>query len=365
MKYTQIEYFEWVKNNYPKTKYNLAISGVFPPGNKTISEITPDISDWHSLPIGFDGDQQLLKLLSERYQIPQENILTASGASKANFLAMAAIIEPGDTVIVESPNYEPLVRIPQMLGAKVQFIERLPSNNYEVDLEAINELMTKNVSLITITNLHNPSGVVMSKKELKALCELVEDNNCHLLSDEVYREFVFDKPPPQAAELSERAITTNSLTKVYGLGNLRAGWIMANTKLINKCRKIKFHTSVITSPVTEKLAYHALLNIDKLIAHSRSVLKKNTPIIKKWIKKQDYFDVKIPKHAAYCFPKFFNINVTELSEMLSNYYETLIVPGKFFGTAEFARIGYGVPTEVLQTGLENIENAVNALIKPN
>ena len=92
-----------------------------------------------------------------------------------------------------------------------------------------------------------------------------------------------------------------------------------------------------------------------------SIIEKNKVILTKWVESQEYLDIKIPEHAAYCFPKFFKINVTELCDMLANYYGTLIVPGKFFGASEYARIGFGTTTEIMQGGLEQIENALKAL----
>jgi aspartate/methionine/tyrosine aminotransferase len=365
MKLPQIEYFEWVIRYFGKVKYNLALSGMDPPSDDLIEKITPKIPAWHKLPINFAGDEELLETLSKRYRMPTEGILTTSGTSKANYLAISALVEPGQTVLVETPNYEPLFRIPQLLGAEVEFIERTPNNKYDIDLDALNEMMTEKVSMIIITNLHNPSGEMLSKDALKGLCELAEEHKCYLLSDEVYREFITEDLPPSASELSERAISTNSLTKVYGLGNLRAGWIMADSSVIAKCIKLNNYTSVVTSQVTEKIANEALLNIDKLMAEVKSVLKKNREIVTKWLDEQDYLDLELPKFSPFCYPKFFKINVTELTEMLINYYETLIVPGKFFGTSEYARIGFGTSAEVLEAGLENIENAVKALMKPN
>jgi aspartate/methionine/tyrosine aminotransferase len=274
---------------------------------------------------------------------------------------MASYIKPGDVVLVESPAYEPLFRIPTLLGARVEYMNRIPQDNYHIDIEGVKDVISKKVSMIVTTNPHNPSSELSSNEHLKELCDIAEDNDCHLLCDEVYRDFVFNDPPKQAWEMSDRAITTNSLTKVFGLASLRAGWIFANPQIIEKCLKMKYHTSVICSPVTEKLAYNALKESHKFIENTKKLLDTNVPIIQKWVETQPYLDLSFPKYGPFCFPRFKGINVTELSDMLINYYDTIIVPGKFFGASDFARIGFGIPTDKLEAGLENIENAVNAI----
>lgn len=362
MENSNIEYFDWIQRYFGTVEYNLGASGIVSINQKLIREINQELKDWSPHPKNFEGDPDFLKLLSEQYDTPFENLLTAEGASSANFLVMAALIKPGSKVLVETPTYEPLFRIPGLLGAKVEFFKREPKNRYAIDLNLISDQMSKDVSLIIISNLHNPSGEKTSNKTINELCSIVEKYDSYLLSDEVYREFVFDSPPKPASNISDKAISTNSLTKVFGLSTLRAGWISANPSIISRCLRMKYHTSVISSPVTEKLAYYAIKKRKKFISNAKNVLEKNSKIIKKWIKNQNYLEIKFPKYGSICFPRFRNLNVTELSEMLINYYDTLIVPGKYFGAADFARIGLGVDPEILKKALENIENATNALI---
>jgi aspartate/methionine/tyrosine aminotransferase len=361
MEFPQIEYFEWVKKYFGKVKFNLANSGISAVDKRTISEISRKVQKWPPTPSKFEGDPDLLEQLSKVYRIPADNFLTASGASEANFLVMASLIKPGDRVLVESPTYEPLFRVPALFGARIDFIKREPQLDYDFDMDIVNDMATRNVSMMIISNPHNPSGGTLSTRSLKALCEIAEDRKCYLLSDEVYRDFVFKRPPRQACELSEYGITTNSLTKVFGLASLRTGWIAAAPPIVSQCLKMKFNTSVISSPVTEKLAYHALLKRDKFMQNAQKVIEKNVPLVKKWVKKHNFLHLKFPKNGPFIFPRFLNINVTELTQMLIDYYDTLIAPGKYFGASEYARIAYVCDTDTLKNGLENIEIAVNAL----
>jgi len=363
MEFSQIEYFEWVRRHFGKVKYNLATSGMVNVDKKLIKDITGKLKDWPASPHGFTGDSEFVDQLSNHYGVDTSKILTTNGTSEANFLVMAALVKKGDTVLVESPVYEPLFRTPGLLGAKVEFIKRSPQDKYNFDIEAIKDLISKNVTMIVITNPHNPSSTTIETKHLKELCDIAEDNKCHLLCDEVYREFVFKNPPKQACDISDAAISTNSMTKVFGLASLRTGWVFAHPSIIEKCTRIKYYTCVIGSPVTEKLAYYALKKSDKFIKNTKDIIQKNVPVIKKWVNNQEYLDLEFPKYGPFCFPRFSKINVTELSEMLINYYDTIIVPGKFFGAPEFARIGFGIPTNDLKAGLENIEIAVNAISK--
>ena len=110
--------------------------------------------------------------IASRYGVSGDQVVAADGTSMANFLAMAALIEPGDEVLIERPTYEPLLGTASFLGASITRFERKPAEAFRLDVEAIARAMTANTRLIVLTNLHNPSSALASEAELRALGEL-------------------------------------------------------------------------------------------------------------------------------------------------------------------------------------------------
>ena len=152
--------------------------------------------------------------------------MTARGTSGANFLAFAALIEPGDEVLVERPTYEPLLAALGFLGARVRRFERRFENGYRLDLDEIRSLLTDQVRLVVLANPHNPSGVLLPPDEVAGLARIAAQAGAHLLVDEVYRDIWFDEAPPSHVHLGPNVLATSSLTKSYGLSGLRCGWIL-------------------------------------------------------------------------------------------------------------------------------------------
>lgn len=364
MKFVPIEYFEWLTESYPKIDLDLSNSST---RSVNLNELGFTISDIELGPPGLGGNPELRKLISEYYDIPERNILLSPGSTMSNFGISAALLEPGDNVVVETPTYEPLLRIPEALDVEVLRISRRFENGFKVDLEELNELVTKKTKMIMITNYNNPSGIGLFKTELKAILEIAEDNNAYVLSDEVYREFGFDAQPPTVYSVSpEWGITTDSMTKFYGLGGIRVGWAFCDEKLVKKAENIIALTALINSCVGEKVGIEIFNRIEQLRERTRALVTKNFPIMKQWLAKhRDVFEVIFQDQLNYCFPKVSpDINVDELVSLLMNEHKILIAPGRFFGeqVRDHIRIGVAYFTQdLLKNGLEKFSSALEQL----
>ncbi len=125
----------------------------------------------------------------------------------------AALLRPGDDVLIEQPAYDPLLAVPALLGANVIRFERRFEEGFRLDLDRVAAALTPRTRLIVLTNPHNPTGVLTGAGDLRALGSLAERHGCFVLADEIYLDAVPGVPPPAAATLSPRIITTASLTK--------------------------------------------------------------------------------------------------------------------------------------------------------
>src|SRR3981081_4368853 len=155
---TQSIYMHWAKTR-PKVKYDLALSGIL---NLPFAELGAQIDD-----LDLNGDNAygygpLIAALAAHCQVPADSVVTISGGtSMANHLAMAALLEHGDEVLIEEPTYEPILALAEYFGAQVKRFPRSFANGFRVDVEAITNQITSRTRLIVLTNLHNPSSVLV------------------------------------------------------------------------------------------------------------------------------------------------------------------------------------------------------------
>ena len=225
------EYLHWAKT-VPPTRFNLATSGI---AGLPLSELPFDGDGWELSPPGGYGYGPLQERLAEKCSVSPENVVAATGASMANFLAMSTVLEPGDEVLIEHPTYEPLLAVARYLGAEVRRFPRFFENGFQVIPESVRKEVSKRTRLIVLTNFHNPSGIEIPEETIGEIGEIARTVHARVLVDEVYLEMRFDPGAQRAFYYGDEFITTSSLTKAYGLSGLRCGWVLAASELADAC----------------------------------------------------------------------------------------------------------------------------------
>ena len=181
MRAMQSDYMHWAKLKRP-VRYALTGSEVT---HFRMDRLGVDIAD-----LDMDGASHpryapLRKRIADRYGVVVENVVAADGTSMANFLAMAALISPGDEVLIEHPTYDPILAAASFLGASVTRFERKPTDAFRLDPAQVEPHLSPSTRLIVITNLHNPSGDLAEEAELRALGRLAVSVGARVLIDEV------------------------------------------------------------------------------------------------------------------------------------------------------------------------------------
>jgi aspartate/methionine/tyrosine aminotransferase len=180
------------------------------------------------------GEPELKRLLARKHGVARDQIYLAGGTSLANFIAIGAFVDRKTTVAVEIPRYAPLAEIPRGLGARVLDLRRTPSGRLA--------RIPDRASLVVLTDPHNPTGRLLSEADWRDL-ERFADRGGTVVVDEVYRDLQ-GRPPPIAARRHPRFLTTGSLTKTYGLGALRIGWVLGAPELLDRVRRVDNVVSV-------------------------------------------------------------------------------------------------------------------------
>jgi aspartate/methionine/tyrosine aminotransferase len=353
MKIDPIVYMEWAKSR-PLAKINLSRSGLpdrsFDDLNLERADL--DINGEH--PYGYPP---LIEAIASRYRVDEKNVLPTLGASQAVFITCAVLLEPGDEVLIEKPAYEPLLAVPRFFKADIKRFERKFEDGYMVDLDHFQSLISPRTKLVVLTNLHNPSGVLLSPAALKKLALAAAEEGAMVLVDEIYLEFLDGKET--AFHGADNVIIASSLTKAYGLGGLRCGWILAPSFLTEKMRRFMDHDNVEGVFIGEQISAKVFNRLDSIQAKNKPDIEKNLALVRDFIRREKKLRWVEPAHGIVCFPRIeARLDGGQLARLLQEKYETSVVPGYFFEEPKHFRLGYGVPIPVLKQGLENIRSVL-------
>lgn len=351
------EYLEWARA-HGTVRYSLAVSGV-PPCD--VSLLSPSVDDFTMVADNEYGWPPLLERIARRYGVDPENVVLAHGTSMANHLACASLVEAGDHVIIEWPVYDPLVAVPRYLDCEVSFFERRAEDGYALDVARVERALTPRTRLVILSNLHNPTGAAVNRAELESLARLAGSRDLYVLVDEVYLEWnygVGDDPETRSAiNISPRFVTTRSLTKVFGLAALRAGWILAGAGLATRMRRLNGLFASSMSHPAERLAARALDNAETLLEKQRTRVDQNRSIAAKFIASQPRLSWMPPDAGTVGFVRLEGGDVDGLVErLLAN--DSLVTPGRFFGVNDHFRIGFGMEADHLNEGLKRLASAL-------
>ena len=364
MQIPTIDLFSWMLQQYPHAKYILSFSNS---DGITFQEFTE--STGYTIPSDFDlgwdthfGSEELKKSIQQIYHCKKEEIVTTCGGTEANFLVFLSMLRKHDEIIVETPTYEPLWKTPLFLQATPIFWERRFEDDYALNLDILPSLITKNTKLIVITNLHNPSGVLIDKKQLKTLSTIAKEQNIFVLIDEIFLDAT-EKNVVSSWNLPN-TIITSSVAKIYGFCGLRTGWIIAPEHLSEHFQQAKAHTTISSPFLSETITAKALTYArQKIRTRFQKKAQTNIKIITEWMEKHsDIFTWVPPDAGIICFPRYhLPISSMDLCKYLLSTYQVLVSPGSFFQQDKHIRIGYNQEQEYLQKGLDALAQGVKAL----
>jgi aspartate/methionine/tyrosine aminotransferase len=356
MRQRHSHYMQWAKTQ-SRARFNLATSGV---GAFPLSELGVAIEQLEINGDSTYGYAPLQLAIARKHGVDPDCVVAAAGTSMANHLAIAALIDPGDEVLIEHPTYELLVSTACYLGANIKRFAREEASGYALDAAEIRRLIGPKSKLIVITNLHNPSSVLAPEAALREVGDVARSVGARVLVDEVYLDAVFDNPPRSAFHLGPEFVVTSSLTKVYGLSGLRCGWILAQPDLARAMWRLNDSFASIPAHPAELLSVIAFQNLDKIRARARAVVEADRPLLANFYAQhecQAFFTVST-EYGTTSFPRLKKGHVDEFLQRLRQEHDTSAVPGHFFGMPDHFRIGMGVSTEMFAEGLRRIALAV-------
>jgi aspartate/methionine/tyrosine aminotransferase len=360
-------YMEWAKTR-SHAKYNLATSGLL---GVSFSEFPLDLKDLEITAPGGYGYAPLNQRLASHAGVPGDCVVAATGTSMANHLAMAAVLEPGDEVLIELPAYGPLLDVAEYLSVRVKRITRRFETGFALDLEELESAITPRTRLIVLTNLHNPSGALLAEETLLSIGKMAQRAGAHVLIDEVYLEMLFGQNAPFCFPIGMSLapagdnpfIVTSSLTKVYGLSGLRCGWIFASPELAKRMWLLNDLFGSVAAHAAERMSVMALDHLEQFRQRARSLLASNRVLLAAFLDSRRDLECFRPPAGTVVFPRLTHGDPQAFLRLLRGKYETTVVPGEFFEMPQHFRIGIGGDTAGLRAGLERLGAALDEFAK--
>src|SRR4029079_8347888 len=273
-------------------------------------------------------------------------------------LAMAAILETGDEVLIEHPVYGPILDIAHYLEANVKRFRRREENGWAIDPAEVRSCVTPKTRLIVITNLHNPTSVLTPESVLREIGDIARSTGALVLLDEVYLDAVYENTPRTSFDLGPDFVVTSSLTKIYGVSGLRCGWILAQPDLAWKMRRLNDLYSATPVHPGELLSVVAFQYLDLLRARARRIVEADRKLLRDFLARQSGISAVSTEWGTTSFPRLRSGNADAFLERLRSQFDTSAVPGRFFEMPDHFRIGLGMNTEMFAEGLNRIGRAL-------
>ena len=329
-----------------------------------------DKEDWNQLNFKYIetcGSPKLRSAVANSYsKLSSENILAFAGAEEGLYVAMHCILKKDDHAIIITPNYQSSETIPAPI-CDVSGIGLEAGNNWNLDVQKIKDAIRPNTRLISINFPHNPTGKIISKQTLNDLIDIVRQRGIYLFSDEVYRlmERSNNIRLPQVADLYEKGLSLNVMSKSYGLPGLRIGWIASqDLNLLHQMEKMKHYLSICNSSPSEFLAVIALQASADILSRNHKIIDDNLKLLNPFFaQNRDLFEWNEPDGGCIGYPKYLGSEgVMAFCERLIKEHGIMLLPGSIYDSANgpspsnHFRIGYG--RKAVKEGLRKFQEVL-------
>ena len=308
----------------------------------------------------------LEKKYSLKYNAEEETLITV-GVSEGMDLALRAILDPGDKVIVITPYYVAYPALVQICCGEVLYLPTKEEEGFKINLGKLKSLLSQNPKAIILNYPSNPTGVTYSRKELSQIWDILSKKDIIVISDETYDELNYGKAHVPFSSLSKKAkektILLNGFSKGYAMTGFRVGFACANKEIISAMTKIHSY-SMLCGPIVSQIAAIEALVARKEVSQMQREYKKRRDFMVKELNRLGLSTVK-PQGAFYCFSslKKYKISALDFAKKLLLQEKVAVVPGTAFG-AEFnyyIRISYANSLENLREATVRIERFLSKL----
>lgn len=315
---------------------------------------------------------EISKYLSRRFDLEysaNNEIIVTIGGSEAIDIAMRAILDLGDEVIVPVPSFVCYGPIATMAGATPIYLQTYEKDKFKITADALRSVITDKTKLLVVPFPNNPTGAIMTESELNEIAEVIKEHDLFVLSDEIYAELTYGVKHISIASIPgmrERTVVVNGFSKAYAMTGWRMGYAAAPKEICAQMHKIHQYAIMCAPTTSQYAAIEALRNGDEDIEYMSEEYNRRRKYIVNGLGKLGLSCFE-PEGAFYVYPNIgkFGMSSDEFCERLLYEEKVAIVPGTAFGECGegFARISYAYSLEHIKKALERIGTFINKLEK--
>lgn len=346
-----IDYLDFAHRWYGDVRYDLATSG--------ISTANPDLLGPVD-PSDLGSRQRFVQALSRRYGVKEQEIVPALGTSGGLYVVYSTLLQPGDHVLVEAPNYEPIWRVAEGVGARIDRFERKFGSAWEIDPDAVIAAVVPKTRVVAITNPHNPTGAIVPDATIRKLAKLLADRGVSLLIDEAYLELA--APRTTARHLGGNVFTCASATKCWGVSWARAGWVFLPEALQEAAVRVERYVNGMAPPASWAYGALAVSSAEKLLARASELQSGKRAMVDAFLAEHASMLAWVPPPDTSVFGFVRDLGGRDLLGPIQHgitSHEVVVAPGAFFGESSAFRLGWTTKPADVEAGLGRLARALD------
>ncbi|NLZ39629.1 MAG: pyridoxal phosphate-dependent aminotransferase [Firmicutes bacterium] len=319
---------------------------------------------------------QKLKNDNQLLYKPQE-IVVSNGAKHSLSNAFAALLNPGDEVIIPAPYWVSYPEIIKINDGVPVIVATSAKHNFKITATEIAGALTSRTKAIILNSPNNPTGQVYTRRELEEIACLALEHNLYIVSDEIYEKLIYGQQPhisiaALGEEIKTRTIVVNGVSKTYAMTGWRIGYAAATAPIAKLMSNLQSHATSNANSIAQKAALAAILGPQDCVAQMKAAFAKRRDYMVQKIKSIPELNCIEPDGAFYVFvdvSKLFGrsyrgqqiTDSMDFATLLLEKAQVALVPGTAFGAPNYVRLSYALSLEQAQEGMERIENFIKQL----
>ncbi len=304
-------------------------------------------------------------------QYAPTQVAVSIGAKQAIHNLLLVLSDGGDEVIIPSPYWVSYPEQVKMAGATPVFIHTSDETEFKITPESLKKAITPRTKVFIINSPGNPTGVVYTEKELRALAGIAVEKGIYVISDEIYEKIIYDgikhvSPASFGDEFMKKVITVNGFSKAYAMTGWRLGYAAGPEKIIKAAIRLQDHTTSCANSIAQRAAVEALRGDQTPVRLMVEEFDKRRRYMVERLEKLEGISCTMPAGAFYVFPNVSGLyqravagtdvsNSTELVEILINKAKVAFVPGVCFGADDYIRISFATDMAQIEEGMDRLE----------
>ncbi len=323
------------------------------------------------------GLPELKKAIAEKtlrdsgYAVEPAQVLVTNGGKQAIYAAFAALIDPGDEVILPAPYWTTYPESIRLAGGVPVEVLADETQDYKVTVEQLEAARTDRTQVLLFCSPSNPTGSVYSVEEIKAIGAWVEEHGLWVITDEIYEHLVYDgfetgSLPVLCPELADNCVVVNGVAKTYAMTGWRVGWAIGPKDMIKAATNLQSHATSNVANVSQRAAIAAVSGDLTAVDEMKLAFDRRRKLIVSMLNEIDGVMCPEPKGAFYVYPSVKGLlgrevdGVTSqdsaaLAEMILDKAEVAVVPGEAFGSPGYLRLSYALGDDDLAEGITRLQ----------